>query len=142
MEERRSSLLYWLFGAAACVALLGLFLLEDSSNNDSSSDTLEDDRNSEVTGSVVDSAGNPVQSFCLTITETAKNHPPLSLPITNKRGLFAFSLRPGDYTFSCTAKSYQPYTEVLTVLSGSAIRMEVKLDHTSPKNTPRNPPDA
>jgi len=109
MGEQVSSVWYWVIGAAALVALVGLAVLEPSGAPAEKSSEIE------VSGCVIGPDGRPVEKFEIVVVPQGGGEP-RRMPFSDPGGRYTFTLAPGDYQVKCTAEGLGSVEEPLTVL--------------------------
>lgn len=110
MEEPTCSqrVLNWILGAAAAVALVGLFLRWGDMPP-------EDDSTCEVTGTVAAQDGTPVTSFELAVLSPDMKTTIRRETVSRREGgTFAFSVPKGEYTIVCRAQGYAAHEAPFT----------------------------
>jgi hypothetical protein len=101
---------YWLCGAAALIALVGLLFVDDApAGRDAPSGDCE------VTGRVTDRDGDPVTAFDLRIVAASGRAAPRKISVREDGGTFGFSLPHGTFTISCTADGRAPFERTVTI---------------------------
>ena len=109
--ENGSDIWYWVFGAAAAIALVGLFFVDV----DQPEDTNGSESECEVAGRVTDPQGRPVTSFEFVIKEVSGRTEARRIPFSDPKGSFAFTLTPGTFVLTCSAEGFPSREERVTV---------------------------
>ncbi|HAK94025.1 MAG TPA: hypothetical protein DCM87_03195 [Planctomycetes bacterium] len=110
MEEPKYSqrVLIWMLGAAAAVALVGLFLRRGDMPP-------EEDSTCEVTGIVAAPNGTPVASFELAVLSPDMKTTIRRETVSRREsGSFAFSVPKGEYAIVCRAHGYAAHEAPFT----------------------------
>ena len=127
MDEPKYSqrVLIWILGAAAVVALAGLFL----GRGDLPAD---EDSTCEVTGIVAAPNGTPIASFELAVLSHDRKTTIRRETVRRREsGSFAFSVPKGEYTIVCRAQGYAVHEAPFTA-APPHVRLRIQLGSDPP----------
>jgi hypothetical protein len=121
LDENGHPVWYWLLGAAAVMALIGLLLLDETPR---SAERLGSE--CEVSGRVTNEEGKPVTAYELTVRAPSGKVPSRRITVTDPEGDFGLSLPAGSFVLSCVAEGY-PLHEERFMASGERCWLPITL---------------